>query len=185
LGEIWKACGKVYPETFGAIVRLLILTAARKSEIALLDKSELDLDQAEIVLPPARVKTSEWHMIPLSRPAVRILRGLPERRSARIFPTLSWVRCKRKLDETAAVEGWTLHDLRRSFSSLSRDELHADGEVVELALGHLPPGVRGRYDFSQRRQQRRDLGVGAPSVARGRRTGPARPGAARGRGGRT
>ena len=50
-----------------------------------------------------------------------------------------------------------MHDLRRSFSSLARDELDADGEVVELALGHLPPGIRGRYDFSQRSQQRRDL----------------------------
>jgi integrase len=157
LGAIWKAAGECWPDSFGAAVRLLILTAARKSEVALLGKSEVDLEGAEIVLPPARTKAGEWHMIPLSRPAVRILRYLPERRSARIFPVVSWARCKTKLDERSGVEGWTLHDLRRSFSSLARDELHADGEVVELALGHLPPGVRGRYDFSQRKAQRRDL----------------------------
>lgn len=157
LGRIWEACGEVYPDTFGAVVRLLILTGARKSEIALLARSEVDLDRAEIVLPPARVKTGEAHLIPLSRPAVRILRGLPERRSARIFPIVSWARCKTKLDEVSGVIGWTVHDLRRSFSSLARDELNADGEVVELALGHLPAGVRGRYDFSQRKQQRREL----------------------------
>ena len=39
LARIWRACGEVYPDSFGAIVRLLILTAARKSEIALLARA--------------------------------------------------------------------------------------------------------------------------------------------------
>jgi hypothetical protein len=55
------------------------------------------------------------------------------------------------------VSGWTLHDLRRSFSSLTRDELRADSEVIERALGHLPGGIKGRYDFSQRKAERREL----------------------------
>jgi integrase len=157
LGAIWKACGEVYPETFGAIVRLLLLTGARKSEIALLAKAEIDLEAAEITLPPTRTKTGEWHVIPLSRPGLRILQDLPERRSARIFPAVSWHRCKAKLDAASGVTGYTLHDFRRSFSSLARDELHAHGELVELCLGHLPGGVRGRYDFGQRKAERRQL----------------------------
>jgi integrase len=157
LGRIWRAAGEVYPDTFGAVVRLLTLTAARKSEVALLTRGELDLDAAEITLPPARVKIDQPFWIPLSKPAVRLLRALPERRVPRLFPVISWARCKRRLDEAAGVEGWTLHDLRRSFSSLAREKLRVDSDDVERALGHIPAGVRSRYDFSERKRQRREL----------------------------
>ena len=157
LAQIWRAAGEVYPETFGAIVRLLMLTAARKSEIALLTRQEVDVMAAEILLPPARVKTDQPHWIPLAPAAVRLLRALPKRRAARIFPAIAWSRCKRELDTAGGVEAWTLHDLRRSFSSIARDQLHVDSDDVERALGHIPAGVRGRYDFSQRQAQRRAL----------------------------
>jgi integrase len=157
LAAIWRAAGVVYPDTFGAIVRLLILTAARRNEIARLTKGEVDLDRAEITLPPARVKIDQPFWIPLSAPAVRVLRSLPERRGDRLFPVLGWARCKRALDDAAGVHDWTLHDLRRAFSSLARDRLQVDGDDVERALGHIPAGVRGRYDFSERKQQRRQL----------------------------
>jgi integrase len=157
LGRIWKACGEVHPDTFGTVVKLLVLTAARKSEVALLTRGEVDLDAAEITLPPARVKIDQPFWIPLSKPAVRLLRALPERRGPRLFPVLSWARCKRRLDEASGVDGWTLHDLRRSFSSLGREKLTVDSDDVERALGHIPPGVRGRYDFSERKRQRREL----------------------------
>jgi integrase len=157
LGRIWRAAGDVHADTFGAIVRLLILSAARRNEVGLLTRGEVDLDAAEIMLPPARVKTDQPHWIPLSRPALHILRGLPQRKGPRLFPVLSWARCKRALDQTSGVDGWTLHDLRRSFSSLTREKLPVDSDDVERALGHIPPGVRGRYDFSERKRQRREL----------------------------
>ena len=160
LGEvaaIWRAAGEVHPTTFGAIVRLLILTAARKSEIALLSRQEIDLEAAEILLPPARVKIDMPYWLPLAPAAGRLLRALPERRSARLFPTISWARCKKDLNKASGVSDWTLHDLRRSFSSIARDQLHVDSDDVERALGHIPAGVRGKYDFSERRQQRRAL----------------------------
>jgi integrase len=157
IAKIWQAAGEVYPATFGAAVRLLVLTAARKSEIALLTWGEIDLAKAEITLPPSRVKIDQPHWIPLSKPAVEILSALP-RRKPRLFPTISWARCKRALDEAAGVDGWTLHDLRRSFSSLTREKLSVDSDDVERALGHIPAtGIRGRYDFSERKRQRRDL----------------------------
>ena len=143
LAAIWRAAGEVQPNTFGAIVRLLILTGARKSEVALLTRDEVDLDRAQIVLAPARIKTGQPHRIPLSGPAVRLLRGLPERRGPRLFPTISWARRKRALDEASGVKAARLHDFRRSFASLTRDKLNADGEVVELALGHVPARRQG------------------------------------------
>ena len=56
---------------------------------------EVDLDRAEVTLPPARVKIDQPFWMPLSAPAVRILRDLPERRGPRLFPVISWARCKR------------------------------------------------------------------------------------------
>ena len=51
LREIWQAC----PDNqYGAIVRLLMLLARRRDEIASLRFSEIDLDAALITLPPVR-----------------------------------------------------------------------------------------------------------------------------------
>jgi integrase len=134
----------------------LILTAARKSEIALLTWGEIDMDRAQITLPPARVKIDQPHWIPLSGPALLLLHQLPRKRP-RLFPVLSWAREKRALDAAAGVHDWTVHDLRRAFSSLVREKLDVQSDDVERALGHVPPGVRGRYDFSERKRQRRLL----------------------------
>jgi hypothetical protein len=38
-----------------------------------------------------------------------------------------------------------------------REKLDVQSDDVERALGHVPPGVRGRYDFSERKRQRRLL----------------------------
>ena len=55
---------------YGAIVKLLMLTGARRDEIASLRWSEIDLDAATITLSPARTKNRREHVIPLSEPAL-------------------------------------------------------------------------------------------------------------------
>ena len=54
-----------------------MLTGARKTEIADLRWSEVDLDQALITLPAARTKARREHEIPLSAPALAILKAQP------------------------------------------------------------------------------------------------------------
>ena len=51
LAAIWRAAGD---GPYGAIVKLLMLTGARRDEIASLRWSEIDLDAATITLPPAQ-----------------------------------------------------------------------------------------------------------------------------------
>ena len=64
---------------YDKIVRLLILTGARRGEVAGLAWPELNLDRAEWLLPAARSKNGREHLVPLSDPALAILREVPHR----------------------------------------------------------------------------------------------------------
>ena len=62
-------------DDFGAIVRLLILTGQRASEIGDLHWSEIDLDRGLISLPAKRTKNGRPHEVPMSEPVRQIRRG--------------------------------------------------------------------------------------------------------------
>jgi integrase len=71
LVAIW---GAVDPSTdFGAIIRLLMLTGARRSEIADLRWSELADDLSVVQLPAARTKNNLPFELPLPKQAKAIL----------------------------------------------------------------------------------------------------------------
>jgi integrase len=71
LAVVWRACEE--RGEFGAVVRLLMLTGARREEVAALSWPELDLDKALWVLPAARSKNRREHEVPLSRQAVALI----------------------------------------------------------------------------------------------------------------
>ena len=87
LRTVWKATDSIgWP--FGAIVRLLILTGARRDEVAHMEWREVDLDRAAWTLRAARSKNRREHAIPLSDTALDVLRTLPRvDRSAFVFTT--------------------------------------------------------------------------------------------------
>jgi integrase len=68
LKSIWAACAE---NDFGAIIKLLILTGQRKTEIGSLRWDEVHDEQ--IVLPSNRTKNKRAHVVPLSDPAKTIL----------------------------------------------------------------------------------------------------------------
>ena len=70
LATIWRALGG---DQYSSIVKLLILTGARRDEIASLRWSEIDLDQAVITLPGARTKNKREFSIPLTDAAIAVL----------------------------------------------------------------------------------------------------------------
>jgi integrase len=53
LAAIWRACGD---DRYGRIIKLLVLTGARRDEIASLRWSEIDFEKAIITLPHERIK---------------------------------------------------------------------------------------------------------------------------------
>ena len=69
LRELWRGLGD---GTFAEIIRLLLLTGARRNEIGLLCWSEVDLARKMIVLPAERTKNGREHTLPLSAQALAI-----------------------------------------------------------------------------------------------------------------
>src|SRR5262249_32409777 len=105
---------------FGDIIRLLVLTGQRRTEIGGLRWSEIDLDRNLICLPPERTKNNRLHELPISRQVRAILKRQPRRQGRDLIfgsgPNgfYSWSIAKDKLDHQAKLKlPWCIHDLRR------------------------------------------------------------------------
>jgi integrase len=149
LAAIWRACPQ---DDYGRIVRLLMLTAQRRDEIARLRWSEIDLDRAMLVLPPERTKNHREHIIPLVPMALALL---PDQRLSRewVFGEgvgfSGWARSKRRLDAGLSIADWRVHDLRRSFATGCAEQLGVLPHVIEAVLNHVSghkSGVAGIYN---------------------------------------
>ena len=73
LAKVWRAAGEL--PSFGSLVKLLILTGARREEIGQLKWSEIEGDT--IKLSNGRTKTGVPQTIPLSHQARELLAGIP------------------------------------------------------------------------------------------------------------
>jgi integrase len=165
IATIWKHSGD---GDYGAIVKLLILTAQRRDEVGHMLRSEIDTDERMWSIPGSRTKNGEPHQVPLSDSALDILNSLDERDgSDHVFGIgergfSGWSRAKAALDKrisdarpvhtkgkkAAPMAPWRLHDLRRS-TATRMAELGTLPHVVEAVLNHLSgsrAGVAGIYN---------------------------------------
>jgi integrase len=169
--EAWAAFDKVgWP--FGPFAKLLLLTAARRDEVASARWSEFDLAAKTWTIPKERTKSGQAHEVPLSESALRVLEGLPRiearhRSTGFVFSTTGktavsgFSRAKSIIDaailamkresaahrgyDQAAVqapEAWTFHDLRRSAAS-GLAGLGIAPHVIEAVLGHRSGAIKG------------------------------------------
>src|SRR5262249_28529779 len=131
--------------SFADVVRLLILTGARRNEIDLLKWSEIDLARKMIVLPPNRVKNDREHSLPLSSQALGIIERLPRRNSTdHVFNDKGfqdWNRAKVNLDERLDIAPWRIHDLRRTCAT-GMAELGVQPHIIEAVLNQWSQGWR-------------------------------------------
>jgi integrase len=148
LRKLWRS---LRDDRFSEIVRLLLLTGQRRTEIGKLMWAEVDLAREQIVLPAARVKNGRDHTVPLSTQALAILARQPRRNSSDfIFAERGfndWDRCKQELDQRAGIAEWRLHDLRRSAATYM-GELGVQPHHIEAVLNHYSghrSGVAGVY----------------------------------------
>jgi integrase len=153
--ELRKLLAALGDDPFSDIVRLLLLTGQRRTEIGGLQWSEVDLGRGMIVLPPARTKNGRQHELPLSRQALAILGRQPRRNSTDfVFSdngNHDWDRAKARLDGKAGIAPFVLHDLRRTCSTML-GELGILPHVIEQALNHVSgakAGVAGTYNRSK------------------------------------
>jgi integrase len=165
LAAIWGATEEL--GAYGRIVRLLLLTGLRRQEIGGLLLEEVDLGQALIRLPPERTKTGQAHDVPLMPVALQLLEEQLHKIGSgpAVFGRTAagwqnWSTMKRELDARlgSAVAKWTLHDLRRTVSTVLNDRLHIEPYVVEAILGHAGhyrSGTAGVYNRAVYLDQRR------------------------------
>jgi integrase len=151
LRAVWAAA----PEgPFGALVKFLLLTTARRNEAAAMRWDEVDATGIW-TLPASRSKTKVDVARPLNKTARVLLAEQPRFHGCdHIFtlnacsPLTNFSGCKTKLDAVSGVRGWRLHDLRRTARSLlSRAGVNAD--IAERCLGHAMPTIRATYDRHQ------------------------------------
>ncbi len=167
--DMWAALDTVTePACFPAYVRMLLLTATRRSEVADMTAAELDGDLWTI--PAARYKTSRDtkrdHVIPLSTMAHEVLGTVTPPKNRKndyfIFSTTKgekafagFSKAKTALDEALAdirkkagrppMEDFTFHDLRRTARTLlARAGVRDD--IAERCLGHVIKGVEKVYN---------------------------------------
>jgi integrase len=116
LRRVWAATftSDGFPAWYGPLVRLAILTGHRRGEIAALQGEWID--GAWITVPADFYKTERPHRFYLTHLACKQL-PVP-RRDGRRFPSdPPWSRHKLALERATRLEGWILHDLRRTFAT--------------------------------------------------------------------
>ena len=149
LAAVWLAADGL-GTPYNAFVKLLILTGARRSEVAGMMWQEIDFDAKLWTLPAARAKNATEYQIPLSDSAVEILQALPRIADSDLVFTLSgrvpirgFHNIKTRVDDLIpACPPWTLHDMRRTFAS-GCAKLGIAVHVVEAALNHRSGSIRG------------------------------------------
>ncbi len=161
LRTIWNAL----PEQgdYRDLIRLLILTGQRLREIGDLSWREVDLDKAIITLPPSRTKNHREHVVPLSVPALEILKGRARNERELVFGQTGdhgfsgFSRAKGLLDQRAKLKvPWVVHDIRRSVATgLAR---LVQPHIVECVLGHVggfKAGIASTYNLHAYEDEKR------------------------------
>jgi integrase len=156
LAAVWHATDAVN-KPFATVYKLLLLTGARREEIAAARWGDFDEANATLTVPAERAKNGEAMLIPLPPLAVRLIAETPRFVGPHIFtstggraPIGAFSQAKAQLDAALSAEGrdvppFVIHDFRRAVrSGLGR--LGVPPVVAELVLGHRQSGIVGVYD---------------------------------------
>jgi integrase len=165
LGAIWRATADL--NGYDAIVRLLMLTGSRKSEVGGMTWAEIDRDRALWTLSGDRMKNGLPHEVPLGRQALAIVNEFPELPGRPYLfgrgdrsPFSGWSRSKGRLDDRITrqraeqrlgrpledgeepmaedrLAAWTVHDVRRSVVTIMAEQAIAQPHIIEAVVGHV------------------------------------------------
>ena len=161
----WRATDQLN-EPFGAMLKVLLLTAARLREVAGMRKAELSEDNSVWTIPASRTKNKREHIVPLPPLARDIIAEVKQIKGqgGYIFsttgtsPVSGFSKIKVRLDELMTdniADDWRLHDLRRSaattMAELPPKGLGIQPHIVEAILNHVSGhkvGVAGVYNLA-------------------------------------
>jgi integrase len=161
--RVWAAAeNTLYP--FGPLIRVLMLTGQRRSEIAGASWSEVDLERAVLEIPAERMKADAGHVVPLTPKAIEILAGLPRFKASNFLfsgatgakPFSGFSAAKKRLDGLIGdIEPYTVHDLRRTLRTRLA-ELGVSVFIGELTIGHRQSGIHAIYDLHTYDDEKRE-----------------------------
>jgi integrase len=153
LARLTKALAQDRNQETCDVLRLLLLTGARRSEVLLAEWNQFDLASGVWSKPHSATKQGREHTIPLSAPALALLAARFNKRhddSPWLFPGRKdrprkdtrhvWARVLKR----AGIHGLRIHDLRHSYAS----NLVSAGfslPVIGSLLGHSTPVTTNRY----------------------------------------
>jgi integrase len=160
INRIWA--GTEGPGAFNGIVRALLLTGQRREEVAGMTWDEIAPDLSVWTIPASRAKNGVAHVVPLSPHAQTVLRAASRvKREADGSRDLvfsgepgvfsGWSKSKARLDSRSGVNGWTLHDLRRT-TATGLQKLGVRLEVTESVLNHVSGSRAGIVGVYQRHE---------------------------------
>ena len=140
LRSVWLAAQQ-FPLPFRSIVALLITTGQRLSEVSGLRWDWIDDREMTITLPSMITKNSTMHTFPYGELSKAIIESTP-RISDYLFPSINGTaayvghnKAKGRFDETCSLPHWTLHDVRRTFSTIHA-RIGTPPHVTEALLNH-------------------------------------------------
>lgn len=148
LKAVWHACAEIgYP--YGPLIRSLIVTAQRSSEVASLKRTDLDLVKNEWTIPGSNTKSGRSHTVPLPDLALSQLQGLVRLNSSPyVFttrgdvPVSGFSKAKKRIDAASGVTDWRIHDLRRTAAS-GMARLGTPVAVISKVLNHQSSSAYG------------------------------------------
>ncbi|HVO04724.1 MAG TPA: integrase arm-type DNA-binding domain-containing protein [Candidatus Cybelea sp.] len=146
-------------------LEFLILTAARTGEVLGATWAEIDLDKAVWTVPAERMKAGAEHRVPLSAPAVALLRKMQAVRTGdAVFPggstgghlsNMAMLQVARRMKAKAVPHGF-----RSTFRDWAADRTNFPEAVAEAALAHMIDdktiAAYKRTDFFDRRRKLMD-----------------------------
>lgn len=153
LASLTKALAEYEDQQAANIVRLLLLTGARRGEVMSARWADFDLEKGVWTKPGATTKQKTTHRVPLSAPAIQLLtelRNVAPADAEYVFPSRVGghrVEVKKEwaqLCKMAGIENARLHDLRHTYASV----LASAGlslPVIGALLGHTQPQTTARY----------------------------------------
>ena len=153
LARLTKALNDCCDQQSADIIRLLLLTGARRGEVLQARWQDIDLTTATWRKPGATTKQKTEHQVPLSTAAMRLVGDLRHRVPQGVewvFPAADGSHRRDVSDawaticKTADIHGARVHDLRHTYASV----LASSGlslPVIGQLLGHTTPTTTARY----------------------------------------
>lgn len=164
--SLWHA-STAEDQLWGSLLRLLILTAQRRGDVAGMRWSEIDTAARRWTIAGARSKNRRPHVVHLSEPALIEIAAMQDRCDPDrdlVFtttgerPVSGFGRLKARLDASSGLTDWRLHDIRTAFASALCDagepETVVDRVLNHVASGSAPSAVARVYNRADMLDQR-------------------------------